>query len=98
MSFYNYVVRLTLIIGKLLLFSSSSSLLEDRVWALCWVSGNKFSGRGDSDSPISISLEVELGSSILGRGELEMGITMGVGEEVGVSSLVGPIVGGELLI
>ena len=96
MSFYNYVVRLTLIIGKLLLFSSSSSLLEDRVWALCWVSGNKFSGGGDS--PISISLEVELGSSILGRGELEMGITMGVGEEVGFSSLVGPIVGGELLI
>lgn len=96
MSFYNYVVRLTLIIGKLLLFSSSSSLLEDRVWALCWVSGNTFSGRGDSS--ISISLEVELGSSILGRGELEMGITMGVGEEVGFSSLVGPIVGGELLI
>jgi hypothetical protein len=45
-----------------------------------------------------MSLEVELGSSILGRGELDMGITIGVGEEVGFSSLVGPIVGGELLI
>jgi len=95
MSFYNYVVRLTLIIGELLLFSSSREL-EDRVWALCWVFGKRFSGRGDS--LISISLEVELGSSMLGRGELEIGITVGVGEKVKFPSLVGPIVGGELLI
>jgi hypothetical protein len=55
---------------------------------------------GRIESSITISLDRELGSSILGRVGVEVGITIGrgVGEEIEISSLLDPNIGGELLI
>ena len=55
---------------------------------------------GRIESSITISLDRELGSSILGRVGVEVGITIGrdVGKEIEISSLLDPSIGGELLI
>ena len=52
------------------------------------------------ESSITISLDRELGSSILGRVGVEVGITIdrGVGKEIEISSPLDPSIGGELLI
>ena len=55
---------------------------------------------GRIESSITIFLDRELGSSILGRVGVEVGITIGrgVGKEIEISSLLDPNIGGELLI
>ena len=55
---------------------------------------------GRIESSITISLNRELGSSILGRVGVEVGITIsrGIGKEIEISSLLDPNIGGELLI
>ena len=55
---------------------------------------------GRTESSITISLDRELGSSILGRVGVEVGITIGrgIGKEIEISSLLDPSIGGELLI
>jgi len=62
------------------------------------VSSRVFLGR--IESSITISLDRELGSSILGRVGVEVGITIsrGIGKEIEISSLLDPNIGGELLI
>ena len=55
---------------------------------------------GRIESSITIFLDRELGSSILGRVGVEVGITIGrgIGKEIEISSLLDPNIGGELLI
>ena len=55
---------------------------------------------GRIESSIIISLDRELGSSILGRVGVEVGITIdrGIGKEIEISSLLDPNIGEELLI
>jgi len=62
------------------------------------VSSRVFLGR--IESSITISLDRELGSSILGRVGVEVGITIGrdIGKKIEISSLLDPNIGGELLI
>ena len=55
---------------------------------------------GRIESSITISLDRELGSSILGRVGVEVYITTGrgIGKEIEISSLLDPSIGEELLI
>ena len=55
---------------------------------------------GRTESSITISLDRELGSSILGRVGVEVDITIGrgIGKEIEISFLLDPNIGGELLI
>ena len=55
---------------------------------------------GRIESSITISLDRELGSSILGRVGVEVGITIGrgIGKEIEISSLLDPSIGGKLFI
>ena len=55
---------------------------------------------GRIESSITIFLDRELGSSILGRVGVEVGITIGrgIGKEIEIPSLLDPNIGGELLI
>ena len=55
---------------------------------------------GRTESSITIFLDRELGSSILGRVGVEVGMTIGrdIGKEIEISSLLDPNIGGELLI
>ena len=55
---------------------------------------------GRIESSITIFLDRELGSSILGRVGVEIGITIGrgIGKEIEISSLLDSNIGGELLI
>ena len=55
---------------------------------------------GRIESSITISLDRELGSSILGRVGVEKVITIdiGIGKEIEISSLLDSNIGGELLI